>query len=138
TGAIEFSEHTAADVMVPLDRVVSVPAGITVEDFEKAVVETGFSRLPVREGDRLVGYLHIKDALYARPGEREEPIHAWRVRELPPVPVDAEIEEVLAKMRGTGAHMASAQRGGQPVGVVFLEDIIEELVGEVQDASAGP
>ncbi len=137
TGAIEFSDRTAGDVMVPLESVRAVPMGVTVAQFEAVVAETGFSRLPVRDGERYVGYLHIKDVLYARPGEHEEPVHGWRVRALPPVPVDAEVETVLARMRQSGAHVATAQQGGQAVGVVFLEDIIEELVGEVQDAMQG-
>lgn len=139
TGAIEFSDHTAGDVMVAIDQVHSLPAGSSVDEFEAACAQTGYSRMPVADGDALIGYLHVKDTLYARPGEREDPIHAWRVRELPAVPADAEVETVLRQMRESGAHMASVQRGGVAVGVVFLEDIIEELVGEVQDAiSANP
>lgn len=131
TGAIEFSDHTAGDVAIPLDRVRVVPQGVTVEGLEEAVTRHGFSRFPVADGGKLVGYLHVKDALYARPGEREEPIHGWRVRELPVVPAEAEVETVLARMRQSGAHMAGVERGGEVVGVVFLEDIIEELVGEI-------
>ncbi|WP_084105829.1 hemolysin family protein [Demequina sp. NBRC 110056] len=136
TGAIEFSDHTAADVMVPVAEVVGVPSGISVDDFERAVVTSGFSRLPVGQGDRYVGYLHIKDALFARPGEREEPIQDWRVRDLPVIGPDEEIETVLALMRGSGAHLAGVERDGVTLGLVFLEDILEELVGEVRDEMA--
>jgi CBS domain containing-hemolysin-like protein len=136
TGAIEFSDYTAGDVMVGIDEVRSVDMGITVEDLEAAAAETGFSRLPVRDGDSLVGYLHIKDALYARPGEREEPIQRWRVRDLPVVSETDEIENVMASMRGSGAHVAIVTSADTAVGIVFLEDIIEELVGEVRDSMA--
>lgn len=134
TGAIEFSDYTAADVMVALADVRGVPMGVTVDELEQAVAQTGFSRFPVQEGDGFVGYLHIKDGLYARPGEREEPIQRWRVRDLPSVAGDDEIETVMALMRGSGAHVASVHRGDTTVGIVFLEDIIEELVGEVRDS----
>lgn len=137
TGAIEFSDRTAGDVMVPVRRVRSVPVGVTVEEAERVVVETGFSRLLVKDGSRLIGYLHLKDVLYARPGEREEPIHGWRIRALPEVPAEAEVEAVLGRMRQSGAHVASVRRGDKVVGVVFLEDIIEELVGEVGVVEAG-
>ena len=131
TGAIEFSEHAAQDVMVPLDKVVSAPAGVTVEGLEALAVATGFSRFPVANGDGFVGYLHIKDTLFSRATEREEPIHSWRVRDLPVVGASDEVEDVLARMRGTGAHIALVVGPDGPVGLVFLEDIIEELVGEV-------
>jgi len=134
TGAIEFSEHDAQDVMVPLDKVVSAPAGVTVEGLEELAVSTGYSRFPVMNDAAFVGYLHIKDTLFARPAEREEPIHAWRIRDLPVVGALDEVEQVLARMRRTGAHIALVVNADGPIGLVFLEDIIEELVGEVSGA----
>lgn len=133
-GAIEFSDRTAQDVMIPVDRVTWVSPGVSVEEFERVVAETGFSRLPVRDDGVFVGYLHIKDTLFARPGEREEPIQEWRVRALPVVDPGAEVEEVLALMRRTGAHVAVVEEDETALGVVHLEDIIETLVGEVQDS----
>jgi len=137
TGAIEFSDRTAGDVMVPLAKVRSVPVGVTVEEVERVVVETGHSRLPISDGSRLVGYLHLKDVLYARGAERSEPVDGWRIRALPVIPADAEVEDVLARMRQTGAHVASVGSDGEVVGVVFLEDILEVLVGEVSQALRG-
>jgi CBS domain containing-hemolysin-like protein len=137
TGAIEFSDRTAGDVMVPLAKVRSVPAGVTVEEMERVVVETGHSRLPVSDGSRLIGYLHLKDVLYARPAERSEAVDEWRIRALAEVPANAEVEDVLARMRQTGAHVAAVGSEGAVVGVVFLEDIIEVLVGEVSQALRG-
>ncbi len=136
-GAIEFSDHTAVDVMIPLDDVVCVRAGASAEALEFLSVETGYSRFPVRDADdTVVGYFHIKDALQVRPGEREEPMASWRIRDIAEVDVDEEVESVLARMRRSGAHVALVRQGGLVAGVVFLEDIIEELVGEVGDAVA--
>ena len=136
-GAIEFSDHTAVDVMVPIDDVVFVRAGASAEALEMLSVETGYSRFPVRDAaDIAVGYLHIKDALQVRPGEREEPLASWRIRDIAAVDVDEEVESVLAGMRRSGAHVALVRQGAEVVGAVFLEDIIEELVGEVRDMVA--
>jgi len=136
-GAIEFSDHTAADVMVPLDDVVCVQAGASAEDLEMLSVETGFSRFPVRDDTEVViGYLHIKDALQVRQGEREEPLADWRTRDIAVVEAEDEVESVLARMRRSGAHVALVQGLDGVEGVVFLEDIIEELVGEVRDMVA--
>lgn len=136
TGAIEFSDNTAGDVMVEVADVRSAQIGVTVDALEQLVIDSGFSRIPVTDGGVFMGYLHIKDTLYARPGEREEPIQRWRVRDLPTVDIDDEIEAVMALMLGSGAHVASVRRDGASVGIVFLEDIFEELVGEVRDSMA--
>lgn len=136
TGAIEFSDKSAHDVMVPLAEMVSVEHGVSAEGLEEVAARTGFSRFPVMRGDTVAGYLHIKDTLFVRPGEREEPVPAWRVRDMATVDAQAEVETVLALMRSTGSHVALVFASGNAVGVVFLEDIIEELVGEVRDSIA--
>lgn len=136
-GAIEFSDHTAIDVMVPLADVVCVPVGASAEALERLSVETGHSRFPVRDAeDTIVGYLHIKDALQVRQGEREEPLAEWRIRDIAEVDVAEEVEAVLAGMSRSGAHIALVRQGDSIAGVAFLEDIIEELVGEVRDVVA--
>ncbi|WP_062386462.1 hemolysin family protein [Demequina iriomotensis] len=136
TTAIEFSERSVGDVMVPAASVTALDLGVTVDDLERIATRTGFSRFPVADGGAYVGYLHVKDGLYARPGEREEPIQAWRVRDLPSIAFDAEVETALALMRRSGAHVAAVEHDGTTAGVVFLEDILEELVGEVRDSLA--
>jgi CBS domain containing-hemolysin-like protein len=142
-GAIEFSSRTAGEVMVPVSELVTVPGDTTPDDVEHLVSRTGFSRFPVIEkdgsgADVLVGYLHLKDVLYATDGDRFDPVPAWRVRALASVAPDAEVEDALRAMQRTGSHLArvEAEAGGTAgvVGVVFLEDILEELVGEVRDA----
>lgn len=135
SGALEFSDRTARDVMVPLDDVVGVDAAGTPDDVEHLVAHTGFSRFAVRgPGGPPVGYLHVKDVLYADATSRTVPVPSWRVRALAVVGPDDEIEEALAAMQRSGAHLARVDETGVAVGVVFLEDILEVLVGEVRDA----
>ncbi len=107
TGAIEFSDRTAAEVMVPTDRLVGVALGATAADVEREVARTGFSRFPVIDaaGDP-VGYLHLKDVLYAGPQERDDPVPAWRVRDLASVGPQDEVEAALAAMQRSGSHLA--------------------------------
>ncbi|WP_454084052.1 hemolysin family protein [Georgenia sp. Marseille-Q6866] len=136
SGALEFSEKNAAEVMVADENLVTLEDGTTPEAFEAAVARTGFSRFPVRNLEGAVdGYLHIKDVLYAEGPLRAQPVPRWRVRALPRVAPTDEIEDVLAVMQRTGTHLAGVGLpGGPTVGVVFLEDILEELVGEVSDS----
>ena len=132
-GAIEFSEETASGVMVPRDELRTVPVTVTPEQLEREVARTGFSRFPVENEGTLIGYLHIKDVLYADEATRTEPVPAWRVRQMARVLPADEVEESLRAMQRTGANLASVHDDGALVGVVFLEDILEELVGEVRD-----
>jgi CBS domain containing-hemolysin-like protein len=135
--ALEFSDKDAADVGVPLAGLVTVTSAATPLDIERLVAKHGFSRYPVVDelGD-LGGYLHLKDVLYADEVERLEPVPAKRVRRMGNVRRDDEVESVLQTMQITGSHLARVVADdGTVVGVVFLEDVIEELVGEVSDSS---
>ena len=139
SGALQFSDRTARDVMVPVEELVAVPEGCTVADVERLVARTGFSRFPVTDqAGEPVGYLHLKDVLYAGVADRDLPVPSWRVRALAQVRPDDEVEEALAAMQRSGTHLARVvvpePLGTRVVGVVFLEDILEELVGEVRDA----
>lgn len=142
TGAIQFSDRTAAEVMVPLAQLVTLRQGGTVADLERLVTRTGFSRFPVMDDDGApIGYLHLKDVLFAGPDDRDRAVPDWRVRALAQVAPGDEVEDALAAMQRSGTHLARVVGEGEPtagadevLGVVFLEDILEELVGEVRDA----
>ncbi|HEY0188294.1 MAG TPA: hemolysin family protein [Cellulomonas sp.] len=135
SGALQFSDRTAADVMVPVPALVTVPGDVTPAEVEQQVARTGYSRFPVAGRDgRPTGYLHVKDVLYADDESRLLPVPTWRVRALAVVAPQDEIEEALAAMQRSGVHLARVEQDGAAIGVVFLEDILEELVGEVRDA----
>jgi len=134
SGALEFSAETAASVMVPLEDLVTVPPDITPEQLEREVARTGYSRFPVKRHGDLMGYLHVKDVLYAQGEARTAPVQAWRIRPLAEASPSDEVEDSLHAMQRTGAHLAVVRDGGTTLGVVFLEDILEELVGEVRDS----
>lgn len=134
-GALEFSDKTARDTMIRTGALVTVGAGSTPEDVERLVARTGFSRFPVVDDAGVpTGYLHLKDVLYADEAARSLPVPPWRVRALAVVGPQDEVEDALAAMQRSGAHLARVDEDGRTVGVVFLEDILEELVGEVRDA----
>ncbi len=137
TGALEFSDRLAGDVMVPLDQLVTLPIGSTPEDVERAVARTGYSRFPVCDGEgALIGYLHLKDVLYADDGRRTQPVPEKRVRALVNVAESDEVEDALTEMQRSGAHLARVlDPAGRTLGVLFLEDVLEELVGEIIDVT---
>lgn len=134
SGTLEFSEESVGDTMVSLDDLVSLPMGCTPAQVEREVAQTGFSRFPIVNEEGIpVSYIHLKDVLYARPEQRDQPIDEWRFRELPSVNAEEEVEDALRAMQRSGTHLAEVLEDGRPVGVLFLEDVIEELVGEVRD-----
>jgi CBS domain containing-hemolysin-like protein len=137
TGALEFSEHTASDIMVPLDKLVMLRAATTPVEFEKAVSRTGFSRFPMLDDDdMLYGYLHVKDVLSIPDTDYQRPIAESRIRSLANLALGDEIEKAMSVMQRTGSHLARViGPDGRTQGVLFLEDVIEQLVGEIRDAT---
>ena len=137
TNTFEFTEKRVDDVAVPTAKLVALSETCTPREVEAAVTKYGFSRYPlVDEGADIVGYLHLKDVLDLREDEVDEPFPAKRIRTLISLPATMELEDALASMRRVHAHMAkSFDEQGRVRGVLFLEDILEELVGEVKDAT---
>ena len=134
---LEFSDRVAGDVAVPLSALVTLSMGATPDDVERLVAKRGFSRFVITDAvGEVAGYLHLKDILYADDAQHSEPVPLKRVRRLATVQSGDEVEDVLATMQRTGAHLARVvDPEGLVTGVVFLEDVLEELVGEVRDAS---
>ncbi|MFD4639196.1 hemolysin family protein [Lentzea sp. NPDC058436] len=131
---LSSAERTVADVLVPLEKLTTVPAFPTVGDMEAAIAATGFSRFPVLADTGLVGYLHVKDVLDLEGQTTSVPRD--RVRGLPEVPVDARLDEALAALRRAQSHLARAVNAdGTVLGVVALEDLLEEYVGTVRDGT---
>jgi CBS domain containing-hemolysin-like protein len=137
SNTFEFTEKKVRDVAVPIEKLVAFSESVTPREVEQAVAKHGFSRYPLNdESGELVGYLHLKDVIDLDHDEADDPFPAKRVRSLITLSANMELEDALASMRRVHAHMAKAvDRSGRVKGVLFLEDILEELVGEVQDAT---
>ena len=145
TGALAFEETKAEAVGLALDTLVTVDPDITPERIEQLVAATGFSRFPVRGDDRaltgadLIGYIHIADVLDTDQARRNLPLdHRW-IRPLGEIRANATLQTALATLRRSGSHLARLiDDNGRTQAVIALEDILEELVGEVMDATRLP
>jgi CBS domain containing-hemolysin-like protein len=136
TKAFEFTEKRVKDVATPIEQLVSLPLAATAEDLQQAVAEHGFSRYVVMQEGELLGYWHLKDSLVSNGEQLSQPLPHKLMRAMISIPESAELEDALAQMRKSGAHIArSFASNGEVVGCLFLEDIIEELVGEIEDAT---
>lgn len=138
SNAFEFTTKTVRDSLVPMAKLITLPEDATPEDVERSVAQHGFSRYVLVDDDgEPSGYLHLKDVIDLDDEvEFAEPVPPKRIRQLISIFHDADLEDALALMRRSGSHLGRVfDENGATKGVLFLEDIIEELVGEVQDAT---
>lgn len=134
----EFTNKQVGEVAVPIDQVRILPAVVTTADVQAAVAEFGYSRyLLANEAGVPVGYIHLKDLLAVPDTEADRAVPERYIRPLTSLYEGTELEDALATMRRTGKHLARVfAKDGTSTGILFLEDIIEVLVGEVRDATA--
>ncbi|MEE2644512.1 MAG: hemolysin family protein [Myxococcota bacterium] len=135
---LAFRHIEAADSMVPLAEMVALPKGATVRDAVQLIMEEGFSRLPVYDErvDQVVGVLHHLDLISA--SSADAPIEPL-LRPAFFVPERQEIDEILVLLQRASASAAIVvDEFGGAVGLLTLEDIVEEIVGEIQDEFDAP
>ncbi len=135
-GALTFEQNDARSVLLGPDTLVTVPRASTPRDLERVVAEHGYSRYPVRADDgALTGYVHVKDVLGTGPTSRDQPIPDRAVKDFVELSPGDRLPEVLQEMRRTGAHLGRVVEGGELIGLVALEDVLEQLIGDVRDAA---
>ncbi|MFI8091635.1 hemolysin family protein [Streptomyces sp. NPDC086080] len=128
--ALELGRRPVRDVVMPLKRVIYARVGVTPEGLEQLSAEFGFSRFPVvDEQRRIVGYLHVKDALDASP--RDMPFRLSDMRSIARVRESTPMDDVLTAMRGGRTHLAAVLGAdGRLAGLVTMEDVLRELFGQ--------
>lgn len=139
SAAFEFTAKTVADVEVPISEMVLLPASATPADIQRAVAGHGYSRYILTDDDGVPsGYLHLKDGMDLTTAEKcTQRVPVKRIRRLAFAFSGSELKDALATMRLTGAQVARVfDAQGNTTGVLFLEDVIEELVGEVQNVTS--
>ncbi len=136
SGAIVFSERDASEVMVPRPDIVALPATSAPAEIERVVIDEGFSRIPVygEDADDIIGFVHAKDLLAIPDEAYHDPIPPGIIRPILVVPESAPVRPLLAEMQRNGRHLALIiDEHGGTAGLLTLEDIAEELVGEIRD-----
>jgi CBS domain containing-hemolysin-like protein len=141
TGAIgntfEFTDKKVQDILVPIDSLITFKLDVTPRDIEQAVAKHGFSRYIILDDlGEMEGYLHLKDVIDSDEEEADQPVPRKLIRTVKSIGGTVELEDALALMKRDRQHlMANFNDDGKLVGLLFLEDILEELVGEVKDAT---
>jgi CBS domain containing-hemolysin-like protein len=136
-GALGFTERTVMSVLMKAEDLSTVRRGATVAEVEEVCATTGFSRFPVAaDGRDLMGYLHIKDVLETEAARRERTVDDQWVRPFATVRPHDVLHDALETLQRRGAHMGRVVADdGTVLGLVTLEDVLEELVGEIRDAA---
>ena len=137
SGALGFTERDVTSVLMPVETLTTVARGSTVAEVEQVCAETGFSRFPVAGSDgELLGYLHIKDVLETDATRRDRVVDDKWIRPFATVRRYDVLHDALATLQRRGSHMGRVvDDEGTVLGLVTLEDVLEELVGEIRDAA---
>ncbi len=130
----EFGDTVVREVMQPSPDVLTVDCDETIEAGISAAIERGYSRLPCRDGDDIIGLVYLKDMVRrARDGEGDQPLRT-AVRPATFVPEQKRVAELLREMQTEHFHMAVViDEYGATSGIVTMEDLLEEIVGEIAD-----
>jgi CBS domain containing-hemolysin-like protein len=135
-GVFEFSEKNAREVMTPRTDIVALPLDATLDDALQVAEDAGFSRYPVYDEsiDHVIGIVLAKDLLFELRHPRDDFALASIVRDVHVVPGTREVEQVLADFKRLKEHMAVVlDEYGGTAGIVTMEDLLEEIVGEILD-----
>jgi len=133
---LHFGDQTAGEIAVTRGDIIAVPSDISFEALIQAFAEAGHSRLPVygESLDEVVGMVHIKDVFIARFDETRERSVKALMREPLFVPESMGVIELLARMRSQRTHLAIiVDEFGGTEGLVTIEDVVEEIVGDIED-----
>jgi putative hemolysin len=135
---LDFNDITVSDIMTPITKVVAVESHKSIRDIIHLLIKDNFSRIPVYDGhlEDIVGVIFIKDLLpYIEKGQLDVPIKDVK-RKIVHVPASKKISTLFHYFKSKKEHIAVVvNEFGNTLGIVTLEDVLEELVGEIQDES---
>jgi CBS domain containing-hemolysin-like protein len=133
---LHFGDRTAGEVAVTRGDIIAIPDTIAFDDLAAAFADAGHSRLPVYKGslDHVVGMIHIKDVFVASRDPGIDRSIAALLRTPLFVPESMGVLELLARMRSERMHLAIiVDEFGGTEGLVTIEDVVEEIVGDIED-----
>lgn len=135
SGALDLEERTIHHIILPIQSAVLTSATPTTKEIEKLCAKTGFSRFPVpNEDGEIIGYVHLKDLLRLPENRTTTKLPPRLIRPLSQVSTTSSLRDTLALMQKSRAHIAKVQdKNKNTIGIVMLEDVLEELVGPIRD-----
>ena len=138
TSALDLGRRPVSSIMINRSQMVTINRKMDLSAIEEVVLSSGHSRLPVvgNTEDDLLGFMHVKDFLRLPEQSQGEPVPLEMMRRMLIVPPDLLLDDLLLQMRRSRSHLAGVKNSEEVLlGLVALEDVIEELVGEIEDES---
>ena len=133
---VAFGDKTVREVMTPRPRIVAIRKDATLEELRQLVINEQFSRVPVYETDidSICGFVHVRDMFEVNEAQRVTRKVSEIMRPIRAVPETKPVNDLLREMQEEGAHVAVVvDEYGSTAGIVTLEDMVEEIVGEIHD-----
>jgi CBS domain containing-hemolysin-like protein len=133
---VAFGDKSVREVMTPRPAIIAISFDKTIEDLRQLVIHEGFSRIPVFEDniDHLLGFVHVRDIFELDEADRQSKTLVELMRSLTMVPEMKPVSELLRQMQSEGLHMvAVVDEYGNTAGIATMEDLVEEILGEIHD-----
>jgi len=133
---VAFGDKTVREVMTPRPRIVAIHQDATLEELRQLVIHEQFSRIPVYEKsiDEIEGFVHVRDMFELTDDERARRRVHDIMRPIRAIPESKPVNDLMREMQEEGAHMAVVvDEYGATAGIVTMEDMVEEIVGEIHD-----
>jgi CBS domain containing-hemolysin-like protein len=133
---VAFGDKTVREVMTPRPNIVAILQNATLEELRQLVIHEQFSRIPAYDGDidNITGFVHVRDMFEIDEEERKVRPVREVMRPIRVVPESKPVNDLLREMQDEGAHMAVVvDEYGATAGIVTMEDMVEEIVGEIHD-----
>jgi CBS domain containing-hemolysin-like protein len=134
--SLQFGTRTAEELMTPRSKIVALQTDDTVSDLVAAAAESGFSRFPIVDGDldETLGIVHVKQVFAVPRANRADTLLTTLVQQVPVVPSTLDGDALMAEIRANNLQTAMVvDEYGGTAGMVTIEDLIEEIVGDVRD-----
>ena len=133
---VAFGDKTVREVMTPRPNIVAIAQDRSLEDLRQLVIHEQYSRIPVYEKniDQVLGFVHVRDMFELDPQERKRRTVRELMRPIRLVPETKPVSDLLREMQNDGAHLAAVvDEYGNTAGLATLEDLVEEILGEIHD-----
>ncbi|HEX4773678.1 MAG TPA: hemolysin family protein [Bryobacteraceae bacterium] len=133
---VAFGDKNVREVMTPRPHIVAIPADKSVEDLRQLVIHEQFSRIPVYQDnlDNIIGFIHVRDIFELDDEARQNKHVVDLTRPVPLVPETKPVTDLLRDMQHDGSHIAMViDEYGHTAGLVTMEDLVEEILGEIRD-----
>jgi CBS domain containing-hemolysin-like protein len=131
--ALTLSRRTARDITITWRQLATATDTTTARELEQLAATTGYSRFPVRAEQRALGYLHAKDALDVAPADYDKTLPSRPRRPMVVIDADLPLTETLTAMQQAGSHLGHVTTDRDSLGVITLEDVLSQLIGDANE-----